>query len=164
MRPSHLLVGTAVLLGACASTPRSSAEPTEASAAPTAAATPAPMSALVATLIPTNASGNRISGRIRLTPTANANEYRVDLEIRGGGYQNKFPWAIRTGLCGERGQELGTPTNYRLIETGADGMARLNTTLRLNIPEGPTHHVAILAAPTANRDLVVSCGVLSFAS
>jgi hypothetical protein len=118
---------------------------------------------LVATLVPTNAAGNRISGRIRLVPTARVGQYRAEIDIRGGSYQNKFPWAIRTGQCGEGGQELGNPTDFRLIETAGDGMARFNTPLRLHIPEGQTHHVAVLASPT-NRSLVVSCGVLSFES
>jgi hypothetical protein len=161
MRPSTVLVGAAALLGACASPSGSPAARPATSVA--ASGAPAPSSALIATLTPTNASGNRISGRIRLVPTGKPDEYRAEIDIRGGGYQNKFPWAVRTGQCGEPGLELGSPTDYRLIETGGDGMARLNTTLKLGIPEGQTHHVAVLAGPT-NRDLVVSCGVLSFAS
>jgi len=70
---------------------------------------------------------------------------------------------IRSGQCGERGEELGTPVTYRLIETKGDGMARVSTMVRLTIPEGRTHHVDILAAPS-QRDLVVSCGVLNIAT
>lgn len=154
------LLAAALVSAACAPAP-ATREPAPASSS-NAPASPA-SGTLVATMIPTNAAGNRISGRIRLVPTARAGEYRAEIDIRGGSYQNKFPWAIRTGQCGEAGQELGNPTDFRLIETAADGMARFNTTLRLNIPEGPTHHVVILASPT-NRSLVVSCGVLSFES
>jgi hypothetical protein len=163
MRPSTVLLGAAALLGACASGSGSRPAATVASAPGPPAASADAATPLVATLTPTNASGNRIAGRIRLAPTGNANEYRAEIDLRGGGYQNKFPWVVRTGQCGERGLELGNPTDYRLIETGGDGMARFNTTLRLAIPEGQTHHVAVLASPT-NRGLVVSCGVLSVAS
>jgi hypothetical protein len=163
MHRSRYFVVTALLLGACASAPRSSQEPTSAGATAASAAAAPRISTLVATLTPTNASGNRITGRIRLVPLGAAGEYRAEIDIRGGGYQNKFPWAVRSGQCGESSQELGNPTDYRLIETAGDGMARVNTRLRLVIPEGQTHHVAILASPT-NRDLVVSCGVLSSGS
>jgi hypothetical protein len=162
MRPLCLAAASVVLLSACASTPRQSSAPPPTGAASSASpATPVP-GVLVATLIPTNASGTRISGKIRLVPTGRPDEYRAALDVWGGGYQNKFPWVLRTGLCGERGQELGNPTNYRLIEMGADGAARFTAPLTLRIPEGQTHHVAILASPS-NR-VIVSCGVLSFES
>ena len=149
--------------GGSGSAAGTSAPPSSPSSTSTTSSGVIPGYTLVATLNPTNASGNRISGTVRLSPTNKEGELRAEIDIRGGNYQNKFPWVVRSGQCGERGEELGSPVNYRLIETKADGMARLNTTVRLTIPEGRTFHVDILAGPT-QRDLVVSCGVLSIAT
>ena len=164
MRLSRMVIVAPFVAAACASGGGSGAATGSASAPSAASAnTVIPGYTLVATLNPMNASGNRISGSVRLSPTEQPGELRAEIEIRGGNYQNQFPWVVRRGQCGERGEDLGTPVNYRLIETKADGMARLNTTLRLTIPDGQTHHVDILAGPT-QRGLVVSCGVLNIAT
>jgi hypothetical protein len=152
---------TPLLLAGCATSGSSASGASQASAP--AANAVIPGYTLVATLNPMNASGNRVSGTVRLSPTDRAGELRAEIDIRGGGYQSQFPWVVRKGQCGERGEDLGTPVNYRLIETKADGMGRLNAVVRLTIPEGQTHHVAVLASPT-QRGLVISCGVLSIAT
>jgi hypothetical protein len=151
---STLIVASAVALGACASGGATTADPGAATRPLRAADT------LVATMIPTNASGNRIAGRIRLMPSDRIDELIADIDLRGGGYQNKYSWVVRAGQCGEQGQDLGTSMSYRLIETRGDGMAQMKIPVRIAIPEGRTHHVAIFSSPTS-RNLVVSCGVLS---
>ena len=157
MRLSRLVVVTPVALAACASGGGSGS-----SAASTNAVVPG--YTLVATLNPaTGPGGNQISGRVRLSPTGKPGELRAEIDLRGGNYQNQFPWVVRSGQCGEPGEDIGTPVNYRLIETKGDGMARISTTVKLTIPEGRTHHVDILAGPS-QRALVVSCGVLNIAT
>jgi len=160
MRGTRMVIAVPLVIAACASGGGSGAA---AGSAPSANAAVVPGYTMVATLNPTNAMGNRISGSVRLSPAERPGELRAEIDIRGGGYQNQFPWIVRRGQCGERGEDLGTPVNYGLIETKGDGMGRLNTTVRITIPEGQTHHVDILASP-AQRDLVVSCGVLSIAT
>ena len=117
---------------------------------------------LVATLNATNSAGaNRIFGNVKLTPSGEG-EYRVDMSIRnGGGAQNKYPWIIRSGQCGESaGTEVGNPVAYRMLETTGDGTARIvNAKIKLEIPDG-VHRVDILKSPT-EREVVVACGVLS---
>jgi hypothetical protein len=117
---------------------------------------------LVATLNATNAAGaNRIFGNVKLTPSGDG-EYRVDLSIRnGGGAQNKYPWIIRSGQCGESAStEVGNPVAYRMLETTGDGTARnVNAKIKLEIPDG-VHRVDVLKSPT-EREVVVACGVLS---
>ena len=161
---SFIIIGsyTLVLL-ACAGTAGSravtAAPGTDAPPTASSAASPA---TLVATLNATNQSGaNRIFGNIKLTPR-DGGEYRVDMSIRNaGGAQNKYPWIIRGGQCGESaGTELGNPLAYRMLETTGDGTARLaNVPLKLEIPEG-VFHVDLLKSPT-DRETVVACGVLS---
>lgn len=150
MRPLHsLTIATALIActsAASANTERGSAVVQGAS--------------LVATLVPNNAAGNRLVGTVRLTPTKKPGEFRAVIDIRGGNFQNRFPWMIRTGQCGEGGEDVGTPVDYRMIETRADGTARLNSTVKITLPEGRTYHVDILAGPT-DRETIVSCGVLS---
>jgi hypothetical protein len=141
-------IGSVVALLACATGAGRSAV--------SAPATPS----LVTTLVPTNASGNRIVGTVRLTSTDKPGEWRARIEIRGGNFQNRFPWMVRVGQCGEKGEDVGTPVNYRNIETSADGTARLTAPVKITIPEGVTHHVDIMASPT-DRETIVSCGVLS---
>ena len=149
---------TPLVLAGCAS---SGASPASSPSPGASSNTTVPGRTLVATLNPTNASGNRISGSVRLSPTDRPGELRAEIDLRGGGYQNQFPWIVRRGQCGERGEDIGTPVNYRMIETKGDGMGRLNAVVRVTIPEGQTYRVDILASPT-QRDLIVSCGVLSF--
>ena len=158
---SRLVVAASLACAACASGGGSGGAATASS--PSSSNTVIPGYTLVATLNPTNAMGNRIAGSVRLSPTDRPGELRAEIDLRGGGYQNQFPWIVRRGQCGERGEDIGTPVNYRLIETKGDGMARLTTTVRVVIPEGQTHHVDILASPT-QRDVVVSCGVLNIAT
>jgi len=116
---------------------------------------------LVASLQPLNNAGNRLLGTLRLVP--NGTEYRVDFQIRnGGGPQNKFPWAIRPGGCGDDSRDvIGNELAYRVLETTADGTARLNTSLRLQISEG-VHHVNVLKGTSgADRETIVACGILA---
>jgi hypothetical protein len=84
----------------------------------------------------------------------------AEIDIRGGAYQNKYGWAIRSGQCGETGETLGTVMSYPLIETRGDGMAQMKRSLRISIPAGGTYHVAIFPNVT-NQSMVVSCGVLT---
>jgi hypothetical protein len=154
-----------VSAAACASG-ASSAEtsPAPSAASSTTAAAPAGTlgRTLVASLQPVNTSGNRIIGTAKLTPTG-TNEYRAELQIRnGGGTQNKFPWVIRPGGCGDDSRDvLGNELAYRVLETTADGTARINSSLKVQIPDG-LNHINILKGPgSADREVVVSCGLLS---
>lgn len=110
-------------------------------------------------MVPTNASGNRITGRILLVPTDRAGELTAEIDLRGGAYQNKHPWVVRAGQCGDVGHDVGTTMSYRLIETRGDGMAQMKVPVRITLP-ARTHHIAIFPDAT-NRSTVVSCGVLS---
>lgn len=117
---------------------------------------------LVASLQPTNNAGNRIIGTVKLTPNG-SDGFKAEVQIRnGGGTQNKFPWVIRPGGCGDDTRDvLGNELAYRVLETTADGTARLNAPLKLSIPEG-THHVNVLkGVSSVDRETVVACGVLS---
>jgi hypothetical protein len=148
----------AFALAGCASSGATTSTTTAGSAASASKASPT----LVATLNPTNAVGNRVMGNVRLTPTANG--YRAEISIRnGGGPQNKFPWVIRRGACGETSSDiLGSELAYRLLETIADGTARINAPLALQVPPTGIHHVDVLSGTDPEkRQVVISCGVLS---
>lgn len=118
---------------------------------------------LVATLNSVNQpQGLRITGNVKLTPTASG--YRAEISIRDGGRSNnKYPWVIRRGSCGETtGDLLGTELSYKVLETTADGSARVIAPLNLRVPEGALYHVDVLSGSGAEqRQVVVSCGVLS---
>jgi len=162
MRHSSIGIVTALAAVGCASG-GSSGTAAAPSAAPQASAQQAgdPGRAYVANLVANNASGNRITGTVKLTPTG-AGEYRAEVMIRNaGGMQNKYPWIIRGGQCFEMVStiELGNPIGYKVLETGPDGTARINAPLKVQIPSG-VFHVDILKS-TSERESVVSCGVLS---
>lgn len=149
------------LVAACASgsaTPTPGASPSSAAEQQATGAA----RALVASLQPTNNAGNRIVGTVKLTPNG-PSQYRVEIQIRnGGGPQNKFPWVIRPGACGDDGRDvLGNELDYRVLETSADGSARLIAPLRLRIPEGTFHVNVMKGVSSMDRETVVSCGVLS---
>jgi hypothetical protein len=158
MRLTLPLLSASLLLAGCASGGSSGAASATPSSDASASVQPTTR-VLLATLVPTNASGNRITGRIRLLPTSNASEMTADIDIRGGAYQNKYGWEVRSGQCGDNGQALGTVMAYPLIETRADGAAQLKRPVRITVAEGQVHHVAVFAS--AARGQVVSCGVLS---
>jgi hypothetical protein len=162
MRLTLPLLSASLLLAACASGGASGSVPGSAPASSSSDASTVVQGTtrvMLATLVPTNASGNRITGRIRLLPTSNASEMTADIDIRGGAYQNKYGWEVRAGQCGDNGQALGTVMAYPLIETRADGMAQMKRPVKITIPEGQVHHVAVFAS--AARGQIVSCGVLS---
>ena len=152
-----LLASSAALLFACG--PRAATVTTAPASAGSPAATMLGPS-YVATLLSTTQSVNRITGKMRLVPTAKAGEMTAEVDIRGGAYQNKYGWVIRSGRCGEQGQDLGTSMSYRVIETRADGMAQVKLPVSVTIPTDRVYHVAVFASPT-NRNQIVSCGVLS---
>lgn len=138
-------------LAACASS--QSATPASGSSADVQAV------ALVTNLTPQNYGGGQVSGHARLTPTGR-NQYRAEIEIRGAGYQNRMPWAVRTGRCNESGIERGSPLSYPLIETGPDGIGKVTRSVNISIPSGETHSLVIMKSQT-ERNVIVSCGVLS---
>jgi hypothetical protein len=151
------LIGTLAAVG-CASGSASSGSPATPAGTSASASTERP---LVATLNATNSVGNRVMGNVKLTPTANG--YRAEISIRnGGGPQNKYPWVIRRGACGDTsGDILGSELAYRLLETRADGTASINGPLNLTVPNG-TYHVDILSGTDPEkRNVVISCGILS---
>ena len=115
---------------------------------------------LVTNLTPQNFGGGQISGKAKLTPTGKAGEMRAEIEIRGAGFQNQMPWAVRTGRCGEQGQEIGNPISYRMLTSAGDGTARVNTNVQVTIPDGQTHSVVVYRSQN-ERSVIVSCGVLS---
>ena len=147
----------AAILAGCASSGSSGSTTAASTTTPAAGAG----RTMIATLAPQNYTGGQVSGRIRLVPTGRTGELRAEISLRGAGYQNQLPWVIRTGRCGESGQDVGNPLAYRQITTGADGAAQLNATVQVAIPEGETVHVAVLRSPT-QRDQVIACGVLSY--
>ena len=155
MRLCGLAVAATAVLGACASG-GAKASDASASAAVSASST---SEVLVATMVPTNATGNRITGKIRLVPSR-PGELTAEMDLRGANFQNRLGWAVRRGQCGENVQEIGTSMNYRLIETRGDGMVTAKIPVRITIPSEGTHHIAIFSDAT-NRNQVVSCGVLS---
>lgn len=146
--------GSALLGCASASPPRT------ATSGPTPQGDASDPHSLVASLNPTNNAGNRILGTVRLTPVA-AGEYRAEVSIRnGGGVQNKYPWVVRAGQCGEATTPpVGLEVGYAPLETSGDGTARIRVPLKITIPDG-VHHVEILRSPS-ERQTVVACGVLS---
>ena len=158
MRKDLVTILGAVAIAACASgTAGTTATPSAGSASTSAAGR-----TLVATLNPTNQTGNRVMGNARLTPASNG--YRAQLSIRnGGGPQNKFPWVIRPGACGESsGDILGSELAYRVLETIADGTATINAPLALRVPDTGLYHIDVLAGTDAEkRQQVIACGVLS---
>jgi hypothetical protein len=116
---------------------------------------------MVGTISPTNQSGsNRIMGTVKLTPTSSG--YRAEVAIRnGGGSQNKYPWIIRPGVCGTSiGDILGNELSYKILETSADGSARIVAPLNIVIPPAPSYHVDILRSQQ-DRQTIVACADLA---
>jgi hypothetical protein len=155
--PSHILLLFAATACASGSSVGTSPAPAASADASTSGTRP-----LVASLQPINTSGNRLIGTVKLTPTS-ASEYRAEVQIRnGGGVQNKFPWVIRPGQCGDDGRDvLGNELAYRVLETTADGTARIAAPLRIQIPVGAFHVNVLKGTSAADREVVVACGVLT---
>jgi len=161
MRVSHTVILPLLVATACASGSGGSGTSTQAPATQSGASS-APARTLVASLSPMNNAGNRILGSVKLTPTG-TDGYRAEVEIRnGGGPQNKYPWVIRPGQCGDDNRDvLGNELAYRVLETTADGTVRITAPLRLRIPEGVFHINVLKGTGPSDREVVVSCGVLS---
>jgi hypothetical protein len=123
---------------------------------------PKPLRPLVASLQPTNNAGNRLLGTVKLTPNG-SDGYKAEVQIRnGGGTQNKFPWVIKPGGCGDDARDvLGNELAYRVLETTSDGTARINAPLKLVIPDGVYHVNVLRGVNSVDRETVVACGVLS---
>ncbi len=113
---------------------------------------------LVTTL---NAVNSRVFGTAEVSPTG-ADRSRVVISIRGAPLNAELPWEIRAGQCGEGGPALGLEAVYRVISARSDGTGELSVTVPMTVPSAPVHSVNVLAS-RADRDRVVSCGVLSTA-
>jgi hypothetical protein len=147
-----------IVLAACASSSTSS------SAAPTAAGAPAgataPGRTFTANLSPTGSTNSRMSGTITLSPV-DANTFNVTLDLRSAPGNKQLPWAIRPGACGDMSpnSEIGGRGPYGAIQTGADGMAHVNTRIRVALPDQPMH-VDIMQS-NSQRDVILTCGLLA---
>jgi hypothetical protein len=157
MRPP-ILIAIALTI-ACASSPSGTS-----SAAPTPTGAPAsnaaPGRAFQASLAPTGMTTSRLSGTITLTPL-DATTYNVTMDLRSAPSNKQLPWAIRPGACGDvtPNSEIGGRGVYGAIQTQADGMAHINTRVRVQLPNQPMH-IDVMQSNT-QRDVVLTCGVLA---
>jgi hypothetical protein len=148
------------LAAGCASgaSSTSSAAPTPAGAP--AATSSAPSRPLQATMTPTGTTTSRLSGTITLTAT-DANTFSVTMDLRSGPSGKQLPWAIRPGACGDvtPNSEIGGRGPYGAIQTQADGMAHVNTRVRVQLPNQPLH-IDIMQS-NSQRDVILACGLLA---
>lgn len=158
------LVTLALAVAACASgsSGASSASPAPAGA-PAARSSPNGVTlgrTLMANLSATGTTSSRMSGTITLTPV-DANTYSVAMDLRSGPTGKQLPWAIRPGACGDMtpNSEIGGRGPYGAIQTQADGMAHINTRVRVQLPDQPMH-VDIMQS-NSQRDVILSCGPLA---
>jgi hypothetical protein len=159
MRLSIALVASIGVLCACSSgTSTTSASPAP-SAAPASSASGETARTFAASLVPTNAAGNRLTGRIKLSPSGRAGELTAEVDVRGGAEQKQYGWEVRSGQCGEMGQTVGSPVAYPVIETRADGMIQFRRPVRITLSQGTTYQVVVFA-DNRSRDTIIACGVL----
>ena len=157
MRPL-ILVAIALTI-ACASSPSGTS-----SGAPTPAGAPAsnaaPGRVLQASLAATGMTTSRLSGTITLTPL-DATTYNVTMDLRSAPSNKQLPWAIRPGACGDvtPNSEIGGRGAYGAIQTQADGMAHINTRVRVQLPDQPMH-IDVMQS-NSQRDVILTCGVLA---
>lgn len=157
-------VTLALGVAACASgsSAASSASPAPAGA-PASSSTPTGASlgrTLMANLSATGTTSSRMSGTITLTPL-DANTYSVAMDLRSGPAGKQLPWAIRPGACGDMtpNSEVGGRGPYGAIQTQADGMAHINTRLRVQLPDQPMH-IDVMQS-NSQRDVILACGPLA---
>jgi hypothetical protein len=148
MRSSNLALGFVVVTVSAAAPSVTRAQDT--AKAPASAA-------MVAAL---NAVNSPVYGSLRLEPTGKPNELRAKVSVRGAPVDQQMPWEIRSGNCGENGDQLGAQAAYRTISVRSDGTGDVTATLKITLEAGKTYSVNILASRT-NRDRVVACGVLN---
>jgi hypothetical protein len=163
MRP--LPIVALALAAACASGSSAPAASGTSTASPTPAGAPAANGAaltrpLMANLTPTGATTSRLSGTITLTPL-DANTFSVAMDLRSAPANKQLPWAIRPGACGDMtpNSEIGGRGPYGAIQTQADGMAHVNTRLRVTLSDQPMH-VDIMQS-NSQRDVILTCGPLA---
>jgi hypothetical protein len=122
----------------------------------------------VARLATTVATGARVNGSVRITPTARPGVSRVMIELAGGAISGaagtisgRHPWVIQSGNCRELiSKELGSRAMYPLLEMDGSGQARINRDMEVVIPADQRYHVAVFASPS-QRDVLVACGELA---
>ena len=148
----------AFALAGCASSSSSSSGAATPAGAPAAAA--APGRPLTANLSPTGSTNSRMSGTISLTPV-DANTFSVTMDLRSAPGNKQLPWAIRPGACGDLtpNSEIGGRGPYGAIQTGADGMAHVNTRIHVALPDQPMH-VDVMQS-NSQRDVILTCGPLA---
>jgi len=152
-----LAIVASVLAGCASNSTSSSAAPTPAGA-PGAAS--APGRPLTASLSPTGSTNSRMSGTITLTPV-DANTFNVTMDLRSAPGNKQLPWAIRPGACGDMtpNSEIGGRAPYGAIQTQADGMAHVNTRIRVALPDQPMH-IDVMQS-NSQRDVILTCGPLA---
>jgi len=101
-----------------------------------------------------------MSGTITLTPV-DANTFSVTMDLRSAPGNKQLPWAIRPGACGDMtpNSEIGGRSPYGAVQTQADGMAHVNTRIRVALPDQPMH-VDVMQS-NSQRDVVLTCGPLA---
>ena len=108
---------------------------------------------------PPNASG-LINGSVTLMVGDRPGRIRALLSIRNGTMGASYPWEIQSGLCGEQGTPLGSPTSFTPLFVGADGTSQVNTLISATLPMEGRYHVNVYRA-RSERDRVIACGNLN---
>jgi hypothetical protein len=161
MRPPTPVTLVAIALAAaCASGSSGSSGASATPAGAPASAASAASRPLQATLTPTGSTTSRLSGTITLTPV-DANTFSVTMDLRSAPSGKQLPWAIRPGGCGDMtpNSEIGGRAPYGAIQTQADGMAHVNTRIRVQLPNQPMH-IDVMQS-NSQRDVILSCGLLA---
>ncbi|MGH7617722.1 MAG: hypothetical protein ACREPM_10870 [Gemmatimonadaceae bacterium] len=159
---SRLPISAIALAAACASgsTATGAGGATATPAGAPAGASARPTRVLMANLTSTGTTSSRMSGTVTLT-RLDANTYSVAMDLRGAPPNKQVPWAIRPGACGDQtpDSEIGGRGAYGAIQTENDGMAHVNTRVRVQLPD-QTLHVDVMQS-ISQRDVILACGPLA---
>jgi hypothetical protein len=106
-------------------------------------------------LQPMNASG--IRGEVKLQSALAG--MGITISVSGAPNGAHLPWHVPLGTCGSGGDIVGDASSYPPLHVGADGSARLSTTVSTPLNERERYYVNVHRSAT-ELAVIVACGNL----
>ncbi len=96
-------------------------------------------------------------GRAWATSVDEGRRVRVDVELANMVPGGQHPWIIRTGQCGQSGNEMLRVIDGNILKIGDDGKARADFTMDSPFQTTGAYQILVVAAAD-NTDRIVACG------
>lgn len=108
----------------------------------------------------TLAGAVQMTGSVSMSPSANAGNTSVFLDLANASPGGMHPWQLHRGQCGMDEGVFGSASDYRALKVDEYGRAKGSATVQGAMPSDGRYFASI-SASEANPSTIVACGNLA---